>query len=364
MIGWMCIAAFALAEDGTDAAAAVGPSASVEAAPSPEGTVALGGNTYVIQSGDTLWDISTRFLGDAQAWPQLWSVNTYITNPHWIYPGNVIRFQLGDALNPPAVGMTEEPGPVAQAEPTKDWTGVACGFPARFTSNLPGRHLTAPGVIGDAASLNLRGKVEGATVAGSNVGEGQYVYVEMDGAPSLECGEPLAIYRRQGKRLKTERGALGHVYRVLAVGTVVRVDDKMVTLRLRDSYYEVRRGDVVGDSVPVDMRVDITAPGIDGLEAKVLARLSEPEQVLANIGETVCLDRGSDDGVDVGASLFVVERRDGLSMIAPEDKRLPEQVVGRVVIVRSEPAFATGVVVDAARDVQVGARVTTRPNGE
>ena len=76
------------------------------------------------------------------------------------------------------------------------------------------------------------------------------------------------------------------------------------------------------------------------------------------------LDRGSDDGVDVGASLFVVERRDGLSMIAPEDKRLPEQVVGRVVVVRSEPAFATGVVVDAARDVQVGARVTTRPNGE
>jgi hypothetical protein len=87
------------------------------------------------------------------------------------------------------VGMAEEPGPVAQETPTKDWTGVACGFPTRFTSNHPGRQLTAPGVIGDAASLNLRGTVEGATVAGANVGEGQYVYVEMDGAPSLEVAE-------------------------------------------------------------------------------------------------------------------------------------------------------------------------------
>jgi hypothetical protein len=326
------------------------------------------GNVYVIQPGDTLWDISSRFLADPQAWPQLWSVNAYITNPHWIYPGNNIRFQLGDALTPPAASVVmESDAPSVRApkpEPSGDWTGATCGFPTRFNARLPGMTLVAPGVLGDDAGLNLRGTVVGASVPGSLIGEGQYVYVEMNDAPTLECGEPLTMYRKQAAPVMAGKVRFGWVYRVLATGTVVRVDDRMVTLRIRDSFFEVRRGDRVGDSMPIDIRLDVQPPGIAGLEANVVARLGSDEQTLASVGETVFLDKGSDAGIDVGQALFVVERRDGLSMIAPEDRRLPEQVVGRVVVVRSEPLHATAVVVDASRDVQVGARITTRPNGE
>ncbi len=46
---------------------------------------------YTIKSGDTLWDISSKFLKDPFLWPKLWQKNPYITNPHWIYPGNPIR---------------------------------------------------------------------------------------------------------------------------------------------------------------------------------------------------------------------------------------------------------------------------------
>ena len=68
------------------------------AAHAQDGTASMpgGGDFYVIQSGDTLWDISTRFLNDPHAWPELWSYNEYITNPHWIYPGNRVYFRLGD----------------------------------------------------------------------------------------------------------------------------------------------------------------------------------------------------------------------------------------------------------------------------
>jgi hypothetical protein len=337
-----------------------------------EGTVSMtgdpsaGGDAYIIQPGDTLWDISTRFLGDAYAWPQLWSVNEYITNPHWIYPGNKIYFRLGDALNPPSAGLdapvsTDAPPRVATRESAA--TQDACDFPPVFEAAYDGVKVSVPGVIGNEDTLGIRGKVYGSEVLGQTVGEGKIVYVKMPDAGAIECGSVLGVYRKQGRKVRGTKGKLGHVYSVLALGQVLRVDGGMVTMRLRDSYSEVLRGDVVGDPIPVDFELDVRRPGIDPLEATVVARLHAHEQALAYTGETVFLDRGTDDGIDVGASLFVVERRDGSRFTEKEDKLLPERVIGRVVIVRSERAYATGVIVDAAHELDVGARLTTLPNG-
>lgn len=46
---------------------------------------------YTVKSGDCLWNICKRFLGDGSKYPQIAKLNG-ISNPNLIYPGQVIRF--------------------------------------------------------------------------------------------------------------------------------------------------------------------------------------------------------------------------------------------------------------------------------
>ncbi len=74
---------------------------------------------YTIKKGDTLWDISAKFLKDPFLWPKLWQRNPYITNPHWIYPGNPVRlspFEEAKKEEPPRV-VEEKPKEVKEVTP-------------------------------------------------------------------------------------------------------------------------------------------------------------------------------------------------------------------------------------------------------
>lgn len=51
---------------------------------------------YVVVTGDTLWDISKRFLKDPWLWPSVWHINPSIRNPHLIYPGDIIIMRMVD----------------------------------------------------------------------------------------------------------------------------------------------------------------------------------------------------------------------------------------------------------------------------
>jgi hypothetical protein len=62
---------------------------------------------YVVVKGDTLWDISARFLEKPWLWPEIWQKNPQVKNPHWIYPGDVIRLIYVDGK--PMLTINQQP---------------------------------------------------------------------------------------------------------------------------------------------------------------------------------------------------------------------------------------------------------------
>ena len=62
--------------------------------------------TYVVQKGDTLWDIAAKFLRDPWNWPEIWQINPQVENPHLIFPGDTLTLVYNDNGRP-AVTVTE-----------------------------------------------------------------------------------------------------------------------------------------------------------------------------------------------------------------------------------------------------------------
>ena len=62
-------------------------------------------NTYTVVRNDWLFKISKRLFGTGYYYPKIWSLNSYITNPHLIEPGMVLSFTTGSAGLAPDVKL-------------------------------------------------------------------------------------------------------------------------------------------------------------------------------------------------------------------------------------------------------------------
>ncbi len=77
-------------------------------------------DTYVVNKGDTLWDISGTLFGDPFYWPKVWSLNRdLIYNPHVIFPDMKIKFYQGNSKTAPTLATDNQPGAVTPAPDEK-----------------------------------------------------------------------------------------------------------------------------------------------------------------------------------------------------------------------------------------------------
>ena len=342
---------------------------SAEAAPArnvnPPALKASAPNVYVVKKGDTLWDISKRFLKNPVRWPEIWASNKHVKNPHWIFPGD--RLLMCDYQGRPIIGKDEGDGcdgiisrylgstslqpqirveslnntiPVIPLEHIKQWL-------ERYTLMAPDSVQGTPYILGTADQRVLAGK-------------GQKVYVRGNG---LVVGQRYAVYREAEPYVFTDANGKKYTAALelqqVASGIAVRSEGEVTTLELTDSYNaEVRRGDrVLAEYDP--MLPTLFYP----TNAESIVPGGQIVRVLGSIGtaarhSVVTLDRGTAHGVQTG-HVFSVNQK-GEVVTDPKTKervQLPGERIGQVMVFKAFDQLSYAYVLDSELPIKVGAGI-------
>jgi nucleoid-associated protein YgaU len=62
-------------------------------------------STYTVAKNDWLFKISKKLFGSGFYYPKIWSLNSFITNPHFIEPGMILSFTTGSSSEAPEVKL-------------------------------------------------------------------------------------------------------------------------------------------------------------------------------------------------------------------------------------------------------------------
>ena len=154
-------------------------------------TIGQAPNYYIIQDGDTLYDICDQLLDDPVYWPKLWSLNPTIINPHFIWPGMVLRFYPGDDNHPPFLEIEQE----------QSFTPV----------DIRGEHITE-----DLVKAPMFEQIESLTA--ENVWP---QYVEIDQIPEIEDDYITTIDPISYIKLRSTRNSLVYPSRPKVLGRVI-----------------------------------------------------------------------------------------------------------------------------------------------
>jgi hypothetical protein len=321
---------------------------------------------HVVRSGDTLWDICFLYFNNPWEWPRIWSYNPEISNPHWIYPGDRIRLYPGGQAPGDGLGTAGET-PAGEGEDTGEPV-VDAEIPGASSrqGGMRLRQLTFVDQDAREAAFTIVGAVEERSL----LSEGDSVYLEYPDKRPPEEGKRYTIYAETSQvRHPDGKQVIGSYARILGELQVVSVrEGKRARAFITDSVDAIERGNKVG---PLQRTFTTVAPRRNkvDLQGTIVALVGEEELIGQN--QVVFVDKGKDDGVEVGNRMFVVRRGDAYGEkrsaepeVGQDDSRFPARAIGEIVIVETGKKVSTAMVTLALREFGVGDGVMMRKSGE
>jgi len=323
---------------------------------------------HVVVKGDTLWDISGAFLRNPWCWPQVWGMNRdEIRNPHWIYPGQIVYFDRARgrlSLNRPgAGGVNSGDGrgdpPVLRLSPQVRSESLESGAVPAIPAGAIEPYLTQPLVV-EADELARAPRIVASQEGRVYLGEGDRVYVRGDikGGASFQVFRPGNPLRdpQSGKLLAHEAAYLGSVKLVSEAKPGVDVHTFVVSNTLQ----EMGVGDLLVPAPPQPVRNYVPHPPLAPVDARVMSIYAGV--TYAGQSQVVTVNRGSIDGLDIGAVLQLYHL--GKTVPDPESKgflgmgrstlKLPDEQYGSLFIFRVFKNVSYGLIMQVTAPVQVG----------
>jgi LysM repeat protein len=316
----------------------------------PEVTGGLPPETYTVRKGDTLWGISSTYFRNPWAWPQLWAFNPSITNPHWIYPGDVLRLTQPGAATP-------EPAPVPQPLVTAHKLGIP---PPKRGGAV---YFRQTGFI-EAQELRDSGRIVGSKEERLLLATLDEAYVEFQAASPLTVGNRYTIYKPIRKVNHPVTGEyLGEMVQIFGEAEVKSTTPahiaKVQIVDVAESIDGIERGYRVG---PLKRVLNWPPPVASAQElAGVVVAQMNPYD-LVGAWTVVFIDRGKRDHVEVGNRFLIVRRGDGyreeLTAHEPiDDNRYPREDFGEVIVLEVRDRSSTCLVLRTLKELHLGDRV-------
>jgi hypothetical protein len=303
---------------------------------------------YIVQPGDTLWDISGKFLTDPWYWPEIWHVNPQVANPHLIYPGDELALTWVDGRPRVtlATGGATRLSPRVRENPLSE--AIRAVPYERIAAFMQRPKLLASEEV-DGAPYVVAARDERLIAA-----VGNDIYVR--GLGESAAGGRYSIYHVGDELRDPDDGdVLGYQGLFTGEADVSRAGDP-ATLRVVDSARETLEGDILLQT-PHDAQMDFIprAPGA-AVDGRIMSVIDE-RTVVADY-DVVIINRGSRHGLEPGHVLEVWEAGEEAidSTRKPRSRRvqLPDERNGVALIFKAYDRMSYGLMWQSDREVKVG----------
>ena len=291
---------------------------------------------YTVKQGDTLWDISQRFIKDPYYWPNLWSNNPAIGNPHLIYPGQKLRIYDGRIE---IVPVGEETGTVGAAVVTPEEILLipTYGGAKSFISNTEVKSL---GTLVDTVDNRVM------------VTTGDTVFLEMKDLAATKPGDvfelftmgPKVYHPAAEKKFGQQASDQSIGFQTIQLGLVeiTEVSPSVAVATVTNALREIMRGSKlrpyrqVPDRIP-RILADNTIEGY--IVSDDIGKLAMGQW------EAILIDIGEDSGLQVGHELDLYRQRHATEE-ADQTKSLtlPDIDLGDAIVLEVRQGFAEALI--------------------
>jgi hypothetical protein len=253
--------------------------------------------SYTVVKGDTLWDISGKFLKEPWRWPEIWKMNKdQIKNPHWIYPGDVIvldRSSGDPVLRIAHAASADRLSPRIRSEEVE--SQAISAIPSGDIGPFLTRPLVVESSVLDTAPVIVAGEENRVMMANGGRAFARGL--------SPEQGDVLHAYRPSAPLVDPETGEnLGYGALYLGEAKVIEFDE-ISTIEFTSVTREIAIGDrLLPAGPPMPYAYVPHAPSRE-ISGRIISAYSNLREMGQN--SIVALNRGTSDGLDQGTVLAI-----------------------------------------------------------